>query len=90
MMTSWPSGSYGQRRKAEWAFVDDCISALRKIVDTAQAHPAKANFVAVHRQLIGEARALVDSVSECSPCPTRLNAAVSMSSNVPAASAALP
>jgi hypothetical protein len=52
-----------QRHRAEWAFIDNLICALRKIVDTAQEHPAKANFVAVHRQLIGEARALVDSVS---------------------------
>jgi hypothetical protein len=37
---------------------------LRKIVDTAQEHPAKANFVAVHRQLIGDARAALAAESE--------------------------
>ena len=47
------------RHKVEWAVVDNFISALRKIVDTAQEHPAKANFVAVHRQIIGEARELL-------------------------------
>lgn len=59
-----------ERRKVEWAVFDNFISALRKIVDTAQEHPAKANFLAVHRQLIGEARALVDSVSEPLPGST--------------------
>ena len=30
--------------------------ALRPIVETAQSHPAMANFMAVRRQLIGAAR----------------------------------
>lgn len=37
------------------AAAPDMAAVLEKIVRTAEAHVAKANFVAVHRQLIGEA-----------------------------------
>lgn len=37
------------------AAAPDLAAVLERIVRTAEAHVAKANFVAVHRQLIGEA-----------------------------------
>lgn len=33
---------------------------LRQIFETAQEHPAKANYMAVHRQIIGFAREMVE------------------------------
>jgi hypothetical protein len=51
MRTGWWIQNY-QELHAKVAARD---AVLRKIVETAQEHPAKANFVAVHRQIIGEA-----------------------------------
>ena len=59
MRTGWWIQNY-QELHAKVAARD---AVLRKIVETAQEHPAKANFVAVHRQIIGEARDLLGSTS---------------------------
>jgi hypothetical protein len=59
MRTGWWIQNY-QELHAKVAARD---AVLSKIVETAQEHPAKANFVAVHRQIIGEARQFLTSHS---------------------------
>ena len=53
--------SLAAKSTAYLARIRELEGALRPIVETATDHPAKANFVAVHRQLIGAARDVLGS-----------------------------